>query len=216
MTNKFDYNSEEVLKILNNTSYTDEQKKTLFENYKKDLKNLRKREIINRVNELAKNNPVITEEIYINFLKKYEDDNLSKPFVIIEKEIKEFEAEMHEKYSDYLNKNNNHESEVEKVEEKVESEEEPIVPEKIIPEEEPSYENTSTIFDGMTVENNVLNEEPEILAKPIVDDFGTSVDIMPSEAGVTKGEKGNASAIIISIIAIIMGIVVMYTIIKFN
>ena len=69
MISKFDYNSEDVMKILNNPEYTDEQKKQLFDKYKNDLKVLRKKEIISRVNELAQKIPTITEEIYINFLK---------------------------------------------------------------------------------------------------------------------------------------------------
>ena len=38
MINKFDYNSDDVMKILNNPEYSDEQKKQLFEKYKEDLK----------------------------------------------------------------------------------------------------------------------------------------------------------------------------------
>ena len=37
MVNKFDYNNESVMEILNNANYTDEQKKELFEKYKTDL-----------------------------------------------------------------------------------------------------------------------------------------------------------------------------------
>ena len=48
MISKFDYNSEDVMKILNNPEYTDEQKKQLFDKYKNDLKVLRKKEIISR------------------------------------------------------------------------------------------------------------------------------------------------------------------------
>lgn len=221
MISKFDYNSEDVMKILNNPEYTDEQKKQLFDKYKNDLKVLRKKEIISRVNELAQRIPTITEEIYINFLKNYEDDNLSKPFEIIEKELKEFENEMTEKYNVYLENKKNEEKN-----EKVETTEDDIVPDvsanKL--EEDNSMDD---IFANNTEdeeekiaptlvlgENSVLNEEPEILAKPLFEDNSEAKDVMPNSIPDTLGEKGNASAIIISIIAIIIGAVAMYTIIK--
>lgn len=213
MQSKLDYNSEEVMRILNNPEYTDEQKKTFFEKYKSDLKQKRKLEIKNRVNELAKKLPVITEEIYINFLKKYEDDNLTKPFNVIEKEIKDFEAEMTEKYNDYIN---NQKIENEKVEEpKEEIKEEP----EEVPVEEPDPVPDVTVttdignpLEEMREENNVLNEEPEDVKQPLVDDLKAK-DVMPDNS---LNEKGNASAIIISIITVIIGIIAMYTIIKLS
>lgn len=221
MISKFDYNSEDVMKILNNPEYTDEQKKQLFDKYKNDLKVLRKKEIISRVNELAQRIPTITEEIYINFLKNYEDDNLSKPFEIIEKELKEFENEMTEKYNVYLENKKNEEKN-----EKVETTEDDIVPDvsanKL--EEDNSMDdifanNTEDEEEKISPtlvlgENSVLNEEPEILAKPLFEDNSEAKDVMPNSIPDTLGEKGNASAIIISIIAIIIGAVAMYTIIK--
>lgn len=210
MINKLDYNSEEVMKILSNESYTDEQKKNFFEKYKSDLKSKRKKQIIEEVNELAKKIPIITEEIYIDFLKKYEDDNLSKPFSIIEKEIKEFEVEMTEKYNNYLEEKK-----------KEEQEKEPIVeeptPDPVILAEQEEKEEPKELesFENDDLGNSVLNEEPETLAKPLVDDFGTAKDVMPDTTD-SLGERGNASAIIISIIAIIIGVVVMYSIIKIN
>lgn len=213
MNNKLDYNSEEVMKILNNESYTDEQKKVYFEKYKSDLKAARKKHLIEEVNELAKRIPIITEEIYIDFLKKYEDDNLSKPFSIIEKEIKEFEIEMTEKYNMHLEeKNKSLEPEEPIIQEEVID---PVVPEKNNVEEDVVIEPTKSILEEPDSNNSVLNEEPETLAKPLVSDLGEAKDVMPSPTD-SMGEKGNASAIIISIIAIIIGAVVMYTIIKMN
>ena len=80
--------------ILNNTNYADEQKKTLFEKYKSDLKELRRKEIIDRLNEYDKNNPVITQEEYVDVLKKYSDDDLSKPFEVIESELNSLKNDM--------------------------------------------------------------------------------------------------------------------------
>lgn len=221
MISKFDYNSEDVMKILNNHEYTDEQKKQLFDKYKNDLKVLRKKEIISRVNELAQKIPTITEEIYINFLKNYEDDNLSKPFEIIEKELKEFENEMTEKYNVYLESKKNEEKA-----ETIETPEENIVPDVSANKKEEdnsmddifannNVEDEEQISPSLVLgENSVLNEEPEILAKPLFEDNTEAKDVMPNSIPDTLGEKGNASAIIISIIAIIIGAVAMYTIIK--
>lgn len=221
MISKFDYNSEDVMKILNNPEYTDEQKKQLFDKYKNDLKVLRKKEIISRVNELAQKIPTITEEIYINFLKNYEDDNLSKPFEIIEKELKEFENEMTEKYNVYLESKKNEEEA-----ETIETPEENIVPDVSANKKEEdnsmddifansNVEDEEQISPSLVLgENSVLNEEPEILAKPLFEDNTKAKDVMPNSIPDTLGEKGNASAIIISIIAIIIGAVAMYTIIK--
>lgn len=221
MISKFDYNSEDVMKILNNPEYTDEQKKQLFDKYKNDLKVLRKKEIISRVNELAQKIPTITEEIYINFLKNYEDDNLSKPFEIIEKELKEFENEMTEKYNVYLESKKNEEEA-----ETIETPEENIVPDVSANKKEEdnsmddifansNVEDEEQISPSLVLgENSVLNEEPEILAKPLFEDNTEAKDVMPNSIPDTLGEKGNASAIIISIIAIIIGAVAMYTIIK--
>ena len=102
MINKFDYNSDDVMKILNNPEYSDEQKKQLFEKYKEDLKLKRKNEIIARLNECAKENPIITEEDYVNVIKRYSDDDLSKPFEIIETGIITFEENMKRKYQEYM------------------------------------------------------------------------------------------------------------------
>ena len=221
MISKFDYNSEDVMKNLNNPEYTDEQKKQLFDKYKNDLKVLRKKEIISRVNELAQKIPTITEEIYINFLKNYEDDNLSKPFEIIEKELKEFENEMTEKYNVYLESKKNEEEA-----ETIETPEENIVPDVSANKKEEdnsmddifansNVEDEEQISPSLVLgENSVLNEEPEILAKPLFEDNTEAKDVMPNSIPDTLGEKGNASAIIISIIAIIIGAVAMYTIIK--
>ena len=79
------------------------------------------------------------------------------------------------------------------------------------PEEfKPSTSISSSIDDN---EVSVLNEEPEILAKPL-NSKEEEKEVMPEELSEPLGEKGNASAIILSIIAIIIGAVVMYSIIR--
>lgn len=219
MTNKLDYNNEEVLEILNNDSYTDEQKKDLFEKYKQDLKEARKKEIISRLNECARNIPIITKEIYIDFLKKYENDNLSKPFEVIEEELKIFEKDMTNKYNEYLSKQN---TAVESSdEEEILPDVTPIVKEEIKdefddtmfkdPEDFQAKDDIHSLFDNDEI--SVLNEEPEILAKPL-NSAEEEKEVMPEELSDNIGEKGNASAIILSIIAIIIGAVVMYSIIR--
>lgn len=216
---ELDYNNEEVLKILNDNNYTDEEKKNLFEKYKQDLKEKRKKEIIKRLNECAKNIPIITKDIYIDFLKQYENDNLSKPFEVIEQEIKNFEEQMMSKYNEYLSSKKQEEKE-ETIEE-ITPDVKPEVKEEIKdefddtmfkdPEEfKPSTSISSSIDDN---EVSVLNEEPEILAKPL-NSKEEEKEVMPEELSEPLGEKGNASAIILSIIAIIIGAVVMYSIIR--
>ena len=216
---ELDYNNEEVLKILNDNNYTDEEKKNLFEKYKQDLKEKRKKEIIARLNECAKNIPTITKDIYINFLKKYENDNLSKPFEVIEQEIKDFETEMTSKYNEYLSAKKEEEKEetIEEITPDVKPEVKEEIPDEFDdtmfkdPEEfKPSTSISSSIDDN---EVSVLNEEPEILAKPL-NSKEEEKEVMPEELSEPLGEKGNASAIILSIIAIIIGAVVMYSIIR--
>ena len=217
MTNKLDYSREEAMQILNNETYSDEQKRSLYEEYMNALKKNRKNTIVNKLNEYAKDIPVITKEIYISKLKEYETDDLSKPFEVIEKELSNFEADMKNKYNQYL-----------------ESQKSTALPvEEIVPEEPKVEEETfdDTIFSDplvdideeeevkpsllITDEISVINELHEEDIKPLfanADD--ESKDIIPDESDIK--EKGNASAIIISIIAVIIGIVVMYSIIKLN
>ena len=66
MTNKLDYSREEAMQILNNETYSDEQKRSLYEEYMNALKKNRKNTIVNKLNEYAKDIPVITKEIYIS------------------------------------------------------------------------------------------------------------------------------------------------------
>lgn len=226
MTN-LDYSSEEVMKILNNPDYDESQKKALFEKYKTNLKNLRRKEIIAQVSEVAKNIPTFTEDDYVNFLKKYENDNLSKPFETIKKEILAMQESKTKEYNDYQEKKR-----LEEEQRKIAEEEATITPinteekeelDEIVPDirtrserfaEEKPLEQTNL---ELTVDNSVLNEEPEVLAKPLfsVNESETK-EVMPGTVDEPLGEKGNASAIIISIIAIIIGAVAMYTLIKFN
>lgn len=208
MMGNYDYNNEEVMKILNNAEYSDEQKKELFEKYKADLKDLRRKEIINRLNECAKNNPIITQEEYINFLKKYNDDDLSKPFEVIEEELKSFSNEMDVKYREFLAKK--------------EAEAARVVPEPVVeatPIEEEITPDVVPVVDATPVEEEPV-VEPEEDITPSVEVSQTVFEnkevkeVMPEEIKDARGEKGNASAIIISIIAIIIGMVIMYAIIK--
>ena len=177
------------------------------------LKSNRRNAIVNKLNEYAKDIPVITKEIYIEKLKEYENDDLSKPFEVIETELSSFERDMKNKYNTYL--------ESQKVEE------EPEVAEPAIEEEE-NFDDTifsAPISDELeeeeevkpslliTDEISVINEEPQKDVESLFNDNKASEEIIPDD---TASEKGGASAIIISIIAVIIGIVVMYSIIKFN
>ena len=205
MLNKFDYNNEDVMAILNNANYTDEEKKNLFEKYKSDLKELRRKEIIDRLNEYAKNNPVITQEEYVNVLKKYSDDDLSKPFEVIESELNAFKDEMDKKYNEYL---------ANKEEEAVAEINEPEEDEEITPDVTP-FTNTepAPVEETPVVEKPVVTPEEDNLAPTVFEDKEVK-EVMPEEIPDDSGQKGNASAIIISIIAIIIGIVIMFAIIK--
>ena len=205
MVNKFDYNNENVMQILNNTNYTDEEKKQLFEKYKSDLKELRRKEIIDRLNEYAKNNPVITQEEYVEFLKKYSNDDLSKPFEVIESELNSFKNEMDIKYRDYLAKKQEEEAAALVNEPEVEEEE-------ITPDVTP-FTAPTPVIEKPVVEAPRVEVEDDNLAPTVFEDKEVK-EVMPEEIPDESSQKGNASAIIISIIAIIIGIVIMYAIIK--
>ena len=205
MVNKFDYNNENVMQILNNTNYTDEEKKQLFEKYKSDLKELRRKEIIDRLNEYAKNNPVITQEEYVEFLKKYSNDDLSKPFEVIESELNSFKNEMDIKYRDYLAKKQEEEAAALVNEPEVEEEE-------ITPDVTP-FTAPTPVIEKPVVEAPRVEVEEDNLAPTVFEDKEVK-EVMPEEIPDESSQKGNASAIIISIIAIIIGIVIMYAIIK--
>ena len=207
MVSKFDYNNDSVMEILNNVNYTDEQKKVLFEKYKSDLKELRRKEILDRLTEYAKNNPIITQEEYVSVVKKYSDDDLSKPFEVIESELNSFKNEMDKKYADYLARK----------EAEAAIPVEPEVPE--IPEEDeeitPDVTPFAPVEETPAVEEtvNVPTFEDDNLAPTVFEDKEVK-EVMPEEMPDASNQKGNASAIIISIIAIIIGIVIMYAIIK--
>ena len=70
-----------------------------FDSYKEALLSERRTEIINRLNECAKENPMITQEKYVAMLKKYSNDDLSIPFDSILMDIDEFDKEMQLEYS---------------------------------------------------------------------------------------------------------------------
>ena len=206
MMNKYDYNNDSVMEILNNPNYTEEEKKSLFEKYKTDLKAVRRKEILDRLTEYAKNNPIITQEDYINILKNYDNDDLSKPFEVIEAELNKFKNDMDTKYNDYL----------------VKKKEEEAALEVNVPEEEPEVEEeeiTPDVTPFVTREEKVVEapapsyEEDDNLAPTVFEDKEVK-EVMPEEIPEATSQKGNASAIIISIIAIIIGIVIMYAIIK--
>lgn len=218
MTQKLDYSREDAMEILNNVNFSDEEKRSQYEEYMSELKKTRKNAIVTKLNDLAREIPTITKDIYISVLKKYENDDLSIPFEVIESELSTFEKDMRKKYDEYLASQK--------------EEEEEILPD-VTKEENEDLESMTfddTIFDApkveekedeeelkpsfsLTSEMSVLNEEPEILAKPLFNEEDDSMEVMPEE---NDSEKGNASAIIISIIAVIIGAVVMYSIIRLN
>ena len=220
MTQKLDYSREDAMEILNNVNFSDEEKRSQYEEYMSELKKARKNAIVTKLNDLAREIPTITKDIYISVLKKYENDDLSIPFEVIESELSTFEKDMRKKYDEYLASQK--------------EEEEEILPD-VTKEENENLESMTfddTIFDApkveveikedeeelkpsfsLTSEMSVLNEEPELLAKPLFNEEEDSMEVMPEE---NDSEKGNASAIIISIIAVIIGAVVMYSIIRLN
>ena len=218
MTQKLDYSREDAMEILNNVNFSDEEKRSQYEEYMSGLKKTRKNAIVTKLNDLAREIPTITKDIYISVLKKYENDDLSIPFEVIESELSTFEKDMRKKYDEYLASQK--------------EEEEEILPD-VTKEENEDLESMTfddTIFDApkveekedeeelkpsfsLTSEMSVLNEEPELLAKPLFNEEDDSMEVMPEE---NDSEKGNASAIIISIIAVIIGAVVMYSIIRLN
>lgn len=214
MVGNFDYNNDEVMKILNNAEYSDEQKKQLFEKYKADLKDLRRKEIINRLNECAKNNPIVTQEEYINFLKKYNEDDLSKPFEVIEGELKAFSDEMDVKYKEFLARKEAEAKIAEPVITTPVEEVAPVVEEEITPDVKPDINLEPTIEPSETLNAVDENITPTVEINPSVFENNEVKEVMPEEIKDSRGEKGNASAIIISIIAIIIGMVIMYAIIK--
>ncbi len=218
MTQKLDYSREDAMEILNNVNFSDEEKRSQYEEYMSELKKTRKNAIVTKLNDLAREIPTITKDIYISVLKKYDNDDLSIPFEVIESELSTFEKDMRKKYDEYLASQK--------------EEEEEILPD-VTKEENEDLESMTfddTIFDApkveekedeeelkpsfsLTSEMSVLNEEPELLAKPLFNEEEDSMEVMPEE---NDSEKGNASAIIISIIAVIIGAVVMYSIIRLN
>lgn len=218
MTQKLDYSREDAMEILNNVNFSDEEKRSQYEEYMSELKKTRKNAIVTKLNDLAREIPTITKDIYISVLKKYDNDDLSIPFEVIESKLSTFEKDMRKKYDEYLASQK--------------EEEEEILPD-VTKEENEDLESMTfddTIFDApkveekedeeelkpsfsLTSEMSVLNEEPELLAKPLFNEEDDSMEVMPEE---NDSEKGNASAIIISIIAVIIGAVVMYSIIRLN
>lgn len=220
MTQKLDYSREDAMEILNNVNFSDEEKRSQYEEYMSELKKTRKNAIVTKLNDLAREIPTITKDIYISVLKKYENDDLSIPFEVIESELSTFEKDMRKKYDEYLASQKEEEEEILPDVTKEENEDlesmtfddtifdAPKVEEEVKDDEEelkPSF--------SLTSEMSVLNEEPELLAKPLFNEEEDSMEVMPEE---NDSEKGNASAIIISIIAVIIGAVVMYSIIRLN
>ena len=220
MTQKLDYRREDEMEILNNVNLSDEEKRSQYEEYMSELKKTRKNAIVTKLNDLAREIPTITKDIYISVLKKYDNDDLSIPFEVIESELSTFEKDMRKKYDEYLASQKEEEEEILPDVTKEENEDlesmtfddtifdAPKVEEEIKEDEEelkPSF--------SLTGEMSVLNEVPELLAKPLFNEEEDSMEVMPEE---NDSEKGNASAIIISIIAVIIGAVVMYSIIRLN
>lgn len=227
MTQKLDYSREEAMKILNSENYSDDEKRKLYEQYMTELKQNRKNQIVNKLNEYAKNIPVITKEIYISKLKEYESDDLSKPFEVIEQELLNFEGNMKNQYQKYLEKKQEEEIITPDIPAASEDEEEnfddtifskPIIePKQEVVEEEDDIDLDEEVKPSLLItdEISVVNEEVEPDVKPLFETSDKdSKEVIPDESD--EKEKGSASAIILSIIAVIIGFVVMYSIIKLN
>ena len=219
MTQKLDYSREDAMEILNNVNFSDEEKRSQYEEYMSELKKARKNAIVTKLNDLAREIPTITKDIYISVLKKYENDDLSIPFEVIESELSTFEKDMRKKYDEYLSSQKEEEEEILPDVTKEENEDlesmafdDTIFDAPKVEEEKEDEEELKPSF-SLTSEMSVLNEEPELLAKPLFNEEDDSMEVMPEE---NDSEKGNASAIIISIIAVIIGAVVMYSIIRLN
>lgn len=219
MTQKLDYSREDAMEILNNVNFSDEEKRSQYEEYMSELKKARKTAIVTKLNDLAREIPTITKDIYISVLKKYENDDLSIPFEVIESELSTFEKDMRKKYDEYLASQKEEEEEILPDVTKEENEDlesmtfdDTIFDAPKVEEEKEDEEELKPSF-SLTSEMSVLNEEPELLAKPLFNEEDDSMEVMPEE---NDSEKGNASAIIISIIAVIIGAVVMYSIIRLN
>lgn len=219
MTQKLDYSREDAMEILNNVNFSDEEKRSQYEEYMSELKKARKNAIVTKLNDLAREIPTITKDIYISVLKKYENDDLSIPFEVIESELSTFEKDMRKKYDEYLASQKEEEEEILPDVTKEENEDlesmtfdDTIFDAPKVEEEKEDEEELKPSF-SLTSEMSVLNEEPELLAKPLFNEEEDSMEVMPEE---NDSEKGNASAIIISIIAVIIGVVVMYSIIRLN
>lgn len=218
MTQKLDYSREDAMEILNNVNFSDEEKRSQYEEYMSELKKTRKNAIVTKLNDLAREIPTITKDIYISVLKKYDNDDLSIPFEVIESELSTFEKDMRKKYDEYLASQKEEEEEIlpDVTKEENEDLESMIFDDTIFDapkvEEKEDEEELKPSF-SLTSEMSVLNEEPELLAKPLFNEEDDSMEVMPEE---NDSEKGNASAIIISIIAVIIGAVVMYSIIRLN
>lgn len=219
MTQKLDYSREDAMEILNNVNFSDEEKRSQYEEYMSELKKARKNAIVTKLNDLAREIPTITKDIYISVLKKYDNDDLSIPFEVIESELSTFEKDMRKKYDEYLASQKEEEEEILPDVTKEENEDlesmtfdDTIFDAPKVEEEKEDEEELKPSF-SLTSEMSVLNEEPELLAKPLFNEEEDSMEVMPEE---NDSEKGNASAIIISIIAVIIGAVVMYSIIRLN
>ena len=169
MTQKLDYSREEAMQILNSQNYSDQEKRQLYEKYMNDLKKNRKNLIVAKLNEYAKDIPTITKEIYISKLKEYENNDLSKPFEVIEQELINFGKEMQDKYDQYLKSKQPVQEPVEEVSE----------PNQAQDQVEEDFEDTifsDKAFDldeevkpslVITNEYSVINEEPEEKIKPL-------------------------------------------------
>ena len=191
MTQKLDYSREDAMEILNNVNFSDEEKRSQYEEYMSELKKTRKNAIVTKLNDLAREIPTITKDIYISVLKKYDEYLASQ-----KEEEEEILPDVTKEENEDLESMTFDDTifDAPKVEEKEDEE-----------ELKPSF--------SLTSEMSVLNEEPELLAKPLFNEEDDSMEVMPEE---NDSEKGNASAIIISIIAVIIGAVVMYSIIRLN
>ncbi len=93
---------------------------------------------------------------------------------------------------------------------------EPVQPAPVEEQITPDVVPTATETPVTPTEPEASEEEitPSVEVNPTVFENKEVKEVMPEDIQDNRGEKGNASAIIISIIAIIIGMVIMYAIIK--
>ena len=160
---------------------------------------------------------------YNLLLQKYSYDDLSKPCEIIEKELAMFSKKMQDKYDAYSKaKAAEAAKEQAKIQEAVaETPAQVETPVEATPSMAVAPEKETNLFDDLGIDEDITPDVTPINYKPSNSTKTNTLkleknvkEVMPSELNDDLNEKGSASAVIISIIAIIIGMVIMYSIIK--